>query len=94
MKKKIVLFAFVLMMVTVCNSVVLALSPMGPPKALLGQGRWNVGIEYTHQAMDLDAVGKVTETMPEIDLVISRKDKHNVDDLKSNVILIPNEIVL
>lgn len=88
MKKKIVLFAIVLMMVTVCNSVVLALSPMGPPKALLGQDRWDVGIEYTHQAMDLDAVGNVTETMPEFGSVISRKDKHNVDDLKSNIIMI------
>ena len=88
MEKKIVLFAFVLMMVMVCNSVVFALSLMGPPKALLGQDHWDIGIEYTHQTMDLDAIGKVTETMPEFDSVISRKDKHNIDDLKSNVIMI------
>jgi len=87
MEKKIALFAVVLILVTVPNSAVLALAPMGPPKALLGQDRWDVGIEYNHQTMDLEADCKVTETMPEFDFVVARKDKHNINDLKSNVIM-------
>ncbi|MGB2864871.1 MAG: hypothetical protein WBC05_16205 [Sedimentisphaerales bacterium] len=88
MKKRIALLAFVLMVVGVSSSAVYALSPMGPPKALLGQDRWEIGIEYSHQAMDLDAVGKVKEIYPEFDdFTIVRKDKHNIDDLKSNIIM-------
>jgi hypothetical protein len=87
MEKKIALFTVVLIILTVSNSAALALSPMGPPKALLGLDRWDIGIEYSHQSMDLDAVGRVTETMPEFDFVIARKDKHNVNDLKSNIIM-------
>lgn len=88
MEKRIALLAFVLMVVGVSSSAVYALSPMGPPKALLGQDRWEIGIEYSHQAMDLDAVGKVKEIYPEFDdFTIVRKDKHNIDDLKSNIIM-------
>jgi hypothetical protein len=90
MEKKIALLAVALMIVTVSNSAALALSPMGPPKALLGQDRWDIGIEYGHQAMDLEAVGKVTET----DIIpgqgvftIAREYKHNIDNLKSNIIM-------
>ena len=87
MEKKIVLLAVALMIVTVSDSAVLALSPMGPPKALLGLDRWDIGIEYSNQTMDLDAVGTVTEIIPEFDFVTARKDKHNINDLKSNIIL-------
>jgi hypothetical protein len=83
MEKKIALLTVAFMIVGVFNSVVLALSPMGPPKALLGQDRWDIGIEYGHQTMDLEAVGKVTESMPAFDFEVVRKDKHNVEDLKS-----------
>src|SRR4030066_1252568 len=90
MEKKIALFASALMILTLSNSAVLALSPMGPPKALLGQDRWDVGIDYSHQAMDLEAVCKVTE----IDIIsglddftIVREYKHNIEDLKSNIIM-------
>ena len=87
MEKKIVLFVFTLLLLSVFNSVVLALSPMGPPKALLGQDQWGVGIEYGHQTMDLEAAGKVTETMPEFDFVAVRKVKHNINDLKLNIVM-------
>ena len=87
MEKKIVLIAVTFMLLSVSNSAVFALSPMGPPKALLGQDRWDIGIEYSNQTMDLDAIGKVTETIPEFDFVTARKDKHNVNDLKSNIIM-------
>jgi len=89
MEKKIALFAVALMIVTVSNSAVLALVPMGPPKALLGQDRWDLGIEYGHQAMDLEAVGDVTDIYTEFDdFTVVRKVKHNINDLKSNIIMV------
>lgn len=84
MKKKIALFAFALMIVTVSNSAVLALVPMGPPKAQLGQDRWEIGIEYSRQTMDLEAKGTVKDIQP--GLITSRKGKHNIKDLESNII--------
>ena len=85
MEKKIALLTFVLMVVGVSSTAVYALPPMGPPKALLGQDRWDVGIEYGNQAMDLEAVGDVTETQP--GLVTVRRSKFNINDLKSNIVM-------
>lgn len=85
MEKKIALLAVALIIVFVSNSVVLALSPMGPPKALLGQDRWDIGIEYGHQTMDLEAVGPVQDIQP--GLTVTRKDRHNIDNFKSNIIM-------
>jgi len=87
MEKKIALFAFALVIVTVSNSAVLALSPMGPPKALLGQDQWDIGIEYGHQSMDLEAVGNVTEIQVSPLFVAVEKVKHNINDLKSNIVM-------
>ena len=85
MEKKIALLAVSLIIVSASNPVVLALSLMGPPKALLGQDRWDIGIEYDHQTMDLEAVGPVQDIQP--GLTVTRKDKHNIDNLKSNIIM-------
>jgi hypothetical protein len=87
MEKKIILLVLALMLLSAFNPAVLALSPMGPPKALHKQDQWSVGIEYGHQTMDLEADGKVTETMPEFDFAATRKDKHNINDFKSNIIM-------
>jgi opacity protein-like surface antigen len=32
-----------------------ALDPIGPPKALLGQGGWSLGVEYAYSEADVDA---------------------------------------
>ena len=85
MEKKIALLAVALIIVFVSNSVVLALSPMGPPKAFLGQDRWDLGIEYSNQTMDLEAIGTVQDIQP--GLTVSRKGRHNIDSLKSNIIM-------
>lgn len=87
MEKRIVLFAVTLIVSSVLSSVVLALPPMGPPKALLGQNRWDIGLEYGHQTMDLEADGKVEEIIPEFGFATSRKDEHNIDDLKSSIVM-------
>jgi hypothetical protein len=87
MKKKITLFAAALMIMALSNSTVLALAPMGPPKAQLGQDRWDIAIEYSHQSMDLEADGDVTDVYPDFDFVAAGKVKHNINDLKSNIIM-------
>jgi len=87
MEKKIGLFIICLIVVCLSSSVVIALPPMGPPKALLGQDVWEIGIDYGHQAMDLEAVGKVTEIQVSPLFVTVRKAKHNLDDLKSNIVM-------
>jgi hypothetical protein len=88
MEKKIALLAVVFMIVIVTNSAVLALTPMGPPKAMLGQDRWDIGVEYGYQTMDLEATGKDTniEHIPEL-YITTRKGKYEINDFKSNVIL-------
>ncbi len=87
MEKKIALFASALMILTLSNSAVLALSPMGPPKALLGQDRWDIGIEYANTTMDLEATGDVTEIWAIPGGPFFEKVKHNINDLKSNIVL-------
>ena len=87
MEKRIALLAFVLMVVGMSSSAVYALPPMGPPKALLGQDRWEVGIEYGHREMDLEAVGKVRDIQIDPEFITVRKGKHNIDNLKSNIVL-------
>jgi hypothetical protein len=88
MEKKIALFAVALMIVIVTNSAVLALTPMGPPKAMLGQDRWDIGVEYSHQTMDLEASSKDTniEHFPSL-FITPGKSKYEINDFKSNVIL-------
>ena len=88
MEKKIALLAAALIIVFVSNPVVHALSPMGPPKALLGQDRWDIGIEYGNQTMDLEAVGTVSEIIVDPpDVIPPIKGRHNIEDLKSNIIM-------
>jgi hypothetical protein len=88
MEKKMMSFAAALIIVAISNSAALALSPMGPPKALLGLDRWDIGIEYGHQAMDLEADCKVIEIQPEYDdFTEIRNVKNNIDNLKSNIIM-------
>ncbi|MFC1603421.1 outer membrane protein [Planctomycetota bacterium] len=90
MEKKITLFVAAFMIACVSNSAAFALSPMGPPKALLGQDRWDIGIEYGYQTMDLESVAKVQETdiiSGQDDFTVVRKNKHNIDDFKSNLIM-------
>ncbi len=44
-------------------SVSYALDPIGPSKALLGQGHWSLGVEYAYSEADVDA-SNVENTFP------------------------------
>jgi hypothetical protein len=39
------------------NSASYALDPVGPPKALLGEGHWGLGVEYAHSQTDTEIEG-------------------------------------
>jgi hypothetical protein len=88
MEKKIALFAATLTIVIVTNSVVFALSPMGPPKAMPGQDQWDIGVEYGNLTMDLKASGTDTniEHIPSL-YITTGKGKYEIKDLQSNIIL-------
>ncbi|MHC4437883.1 MAG: hypothetical protein ACYS3S_11025 [Planctomycetota bacterium] len=89
MEKKIGLFIICLIVVCLSSSVVVALPPMGPPRALLGQDVWEIGVDYGYQSTDLEVVSKLTETNITADppLSVTRKGKLNISDLKSHIIL-------
>ncbi|MEJ2705659.1 MAG: hypothetical protein P8Z79_24750 [Sedimentisphaerales bacterium] len=86
MAKRIALLAVVLITVGLSSSVALALPPMGPPKALLGQDRWGVGVGVSHSQMDVDTFGKAREDQGAGWLPTSYA-KHEIEDLTSNIVL-------
>lgn len=51
--KKILLLVVVLVMVGLCGSFALALSPMGPPAAGLEKGQFMAGVDYSYSQMDI-----------------------------------------
>ena len=87
MEKRIALFAVAFMILGLSGSAVLALSPMGPPKAMLGQDQWSVGIEYANETMDLESFGIDKDIQYEPTFITTRKGKHKINDLKSNIVL-------
>ena len=89
MEKRIALFAVTFMIVGASGSAVLALSPMGPPKAMLGQDQWAAGIDYANATMDLEASGTdIIDIVYDPELhITTRKSKCNIKDLESNIVL-------
>jgi len=89
MEKRIALLVVGLIGVCFFSSTVLALSPMGPPKASLGQNQWSVGIDYGLETMDLEASSKINETIMTDPPAVAdpRKVKHKIKDLKSNIVM-------
>jgi len=89
MKKRIALFAVAFMILGLSGSAVLALSPMGPPKASLGQDQWAIGIEYSHEKMDLEASSTISETIMTDPPIVAPPQNaiHEIKDLKSNIVM-------
>ena len=86
MNRRMAMLAGVVMVVSLCRSVALALPPMGPPKAMVGQDQWTVGIGFSHGEMDLEAHGKGRENQGVGFLPIAL-DKHDIENLTTNVVL-------
>ena len=91
MSKRIAMLAGVVMVVSLFSSVALALPPMGPPKAMVGQDQWTVGIGYSYSEMDLEANGKGQEIKtpqgfaPIVGPV--ERDRHKIESLTTNMVL-------
>jgi len=58
-KRKLVMA--IVVVVGLFSSVTFAGGPLGPPRALVGHGKWLVDVEYAHENIDLKSYGKRTE---------------------------------
>jgi opacity protein-like surface antigen len=76
-----------LVVVAVCSSVVSALPAMGPPKALVGQDQWAIGLGYSYSQMDLEASGKSREDPGSEVWGPWLGSKHDIQDLTSSIVL-------
>lgn len=87
MKKKIALVAVGLIVIGACNSVVSALPAMGPPRALVGQDQYAVGLGYSYSQMDLEASGRSREDPGSGVWGPWLASDHDIQDLTSNIVL-------
>ena len=87
MEKRTAMLVVALVVVSICSSVVVALPPMGPPKAMVGQDQWTVGVGFSHGEMDLDARGTGRENPGTGSLGPAAYDKHDIEDLTTNMVL-------
>lgn len=85
MEKRTAMLVVALVVVSMCSSVVLALPPMGPPKAMVGQDQWTVGVGFSHGEMDLEVRGKGRESQGGSFVV--GLDRHDIEDLTTNMVL-------
>ncbi len=84
MEKRIAWFAVIFMVLTFSSTIVLALPPLGPPRARLGQDEWAIGIEYGRSDMDLETWSDVTDIIagtPQYDYT-----KFKINGLESNMV--------
>jgi hypothetical protein len=90
MEKRIATLAVALVVVGACSSVVLALPPMGPPKAMVGQDQWTVGLGFSHSEMDLEAHGIGRENMG-LGLVGAADGKDDITEDPARASIVPNQ---
>jgi hypothetical protein len=62
-----------------------ALAPMGPPKSILEQDQWSLGLEYGHSEMDIET-SKGTATSTSVPGTFDKQ--FEIDGLKSNMIYV------
>jgi len=54
MRKKMLLIAVVLVVVSLCGSSAFGIAPVGPPTASLKTGQWSTGFDYAHGEIDFE----------------------------------------
>jgi len=84
--RKAQLAVVIIMLTVVCSSPALALPPMGPPKATLGENQWAVDFKYAYQEMDLELNGKVRENLG-AGWSQNYLTKYTIEELTSNMFL-------
>ena len=88
MTKRIALFAVIFIVIGLTGSIVMALPPMGPPRALVGQDRWAVDVGVSHSKMDLEAFGTARERLSDAaPWLPASYAEHSIEDLTSNMLL-------
>jgi len=85
MEKRIAWFAVILMVLGFSSTVVLALPPMGPPRARLGQDQWAAGLEYGRGEMDLETWSDVTDNTVGVGVTYDYT-KFKINGLASNMV--------
>jgi len=86
MSKRIALLAAALIVMG-SGSVLFALPPMGPPRALVGQDQWAVGVGFSHSRMDLEGSGTAREDPDGGGWLPPSYAEHRIEDLTSNMVL-------
>ena len=87
MEKRIVLLAVIFVVIGLSGSIVMALPPMGPPRALAGQDRWAVDVGFSHSKMDLDAFGTTLVDTGAGFVLPADYSRHKIEDFTSNMLL-------
>lgn len=87
MAKRIALLIVIFIVIGLSGSIAMALPPLGPPRALVGQDRWAVDVGFSHSKMDLEAFGKAREDPDGGGWLPPSFAKHNIEDLTSNLLL-------
>jgi hypothetical protein len=88
MAKRIALLIVILVVIGMSGSIALALPPMGPPRALVGQDRWAVEVGVSHSKMDLEAFGTSRERQSDAaPWLPTTNAEHRIEDLTSNMVL-------
>ena len=88
MEKRRVLLALAFMVAGVWSLDAVAISPMGPPRAILEEGESSFGLEYGHSEMDLESFGTVKETQSLLGVpltTVSSYTKYKIESLESNM---------
>lgn len=87
MSKRTALFVVIFILIGLSGSIVMALPPMGPPRAVVGQDRWAFGVGFSHSKMDLEAFGEAREDPDGAGWLPASFAKHKIEDLTSNMVL-------
>jgi hypothetical protein len=87
MEKKIALLIAIFVVIGLFGSIVMALPPIGPPRALVGQDRWAVDVGFSHSNMDLEATGTTREDPDGAGWLPTASSEHEIEDLTSNLVL-------
>ena len=87
MAKRIALLVVIFIVIGLTGSVVMALPPMGPPRALVGQDRWAVDVGFSHSKMDLEAFVDAREDPDGAGWLPASYAKHKIEDYTSNMLI-------
>ena len=87
MARRIALLVVILIVIGLSGSVVMALPPMGPPRAQVGQDQWAVDVGVSHSRMDLEAYGKAREDPDGAGWLPPSHAVHRIEDYTSNMLL-------